>query len=327
MKDKKDAAKKPRIKKAAKKTSAKKPRLKTAAKKTVLKKSAAAKPAGAKSAAKKKKAAPRKKAKTSIKKSAGKKKAGVKTAKKSARAVKSGAKKPGRPAAKITKPRTLKKDGQAVKRRKTSVPHVPYVSGVSDDLEAKFVLGLPEIIDEYREDAPRDLPDSYGDHRLVLIARDPRWVFCYWETDPAKREEGLRKLGKSPEQTRWILRVYSLPADKKGARTIFADLGVDFSSSKTYLELFPSGAAFSAELGLMDQQGNFAAIVESNIIELPPDKPSENFDERWTLGENIQKAFYESMGGHMGNQGLSADGRSMPSFGVSSSSKYEDTKN
>lgn len=313
MKDKNDAAKKTRLKTAAKKTAAKKHRVETAAKKTVLKKSAAAK-----SAAKKKKIAPRKKAETAIKKTA---------AKKRTRTVKPISKQPGWPAAKIKKPKALEKDDQEVNRQRKRVPHVPYVSGVGDDLEAKFVLGLPEIADEFREEAPRDLPDNYGDHRLVLIARDPRWVFCYWETDPAKREEGYRKLGKSPGQTRWILRVYSLPADKKGARTIFADLGVDFSSCKTYLELFPSGAAFSAELGLMDQQGNFAAIVASNRIELPPDRPSENFDERWTLGENIQKAFYKSMSGRLEKPGLTADGRSMPSFGVSSSSKYEDTKN
>ena len=298
----------------AKKTAGSKARKKTALKKSVVKKKA-------KPATPKKKSASRAKVKTSSKKPSVKK-----TAQKRARTVKSVAKKPLRRTAKKIKPENLKTDREQAGRAKTTVPHVPSVAGVGDDLEAKFVLGLPGLADEAFADSPLSLPDNYGDHRLVLIARDPRWAFCYWETDPAKREEAMRKLGASPGQTHWNLRAYRLPADKKGAGTIFADLGVDLSAGKSYLELGPPGAAFSVELGLMDQQGNFAAILSSNTIELPADRPSESFDEQWTLGENVQKAFYESLEGPAQKPGPAAGTRSIPSFGASSYSRHRDAK-
>ena len=260
-------------------------------------------------------------------KSANKKIAGAKATKKRIRPVKSASKKTGRRVAKSETIGDQKNDRILANRQKKSIPHIPFVSGVSDDLEAKFILGLPEITDELREDEPENLPDNYGDHRLVLIARDPRWAFCYWEIDPAIMEKGLRKLGKNSEQTHWKLRVYRLPAGKKESGEIFAELDVDYFSGKRYLELFPPGTTFLAELGLMDQHKNFAAIVTSNSINLPADRPSEIFEEQWTMGENVQKAFNESIKLQMEKSGSTTGVKSAQSFGPSSSSRYKDAKN
>ncbi len=299
-----------------KRSGAKKPGGKKVSKSTALKKSVTKNKA--KSVTQKKKNASRAKVKTVSKKSSKKK-----TVKKSTANVKSGAKKRGRHIAENIKSKVLVEDNKQADRRKITPPHVPHISGVGDDLEAKFVLGLPGLTDETLKESPPDLPDNYGDHRLTLIARDSRWAFCYWEIDPAKQEEGLRKSGDNPEQTYWNLRAYRLPASKKGTGVLFADLGVDFSSGKSYLELSPPGAVFLTELGLMDQHGNFVAIVASNIIELPADRPSEIFDEQWTLGENVQKAFYESLVGRMEESELTSGERSKPSFGVSSYSRLK----
>ena len=298
----------------AKKKAGSKAKKKTAVKKSVAKKKA-------KPATLKQKSASRAEVKTSSKKSSVKQ-----TARKKTRTIKSAAKKPLRRTGKKIKHATLKTGKKPAGRAKKTVPHVPSAAGARDDLEAKFVLGLPGLGDEATADSPLSLPDNYGDHRLVLIARDPRWVFCYWETDPAKRAEAMRKLGASLGQTHWNLRAYRLPADKKGAGALCADLGVDLSVGKCYLELGPPGAAFSAELGLMDQQGNFVAIVSSNTIELPADRPSESFDEQWALGENVQKAFYESLEGPAHKSAPAAGAKSMPSFGVSSHSRHRGAK-
>ena len=136
----------------------------------------------------------------------------------------------------------------------------------------------------------------------------------------------MRRSGNNPEQTRWRLRAYRLPADKKRAGILCADLGVDLSSGKSYLELHPPGAAFSVELGFMDPHGNFVAIVASNIIELPADRPSEKFDEEWRPGEEILTAFYETMEGPAHKPAPAAGESPVPSFGASSHSRHRGAK-
>lgn len=220
-----------------------------------------------------------------------------------------------------TKPKIAKPHSKAT-LEKIVVPHVLHVSGVSEDQEAKFVLGPPQIADESWKDPAWDLPESYGDNRLVLIARDPQWVFCYWDIDAERREEGIRALGKNPGQARWNLRVYGVSPSSSGEKIIAGDVEIDFSSGKSYLELSPSGASFQVELGLMDDEGNFVPIAVSNLIDLPPDKPSESVDEQWMPGEWAHKEFYDSLPYGRLASGKSARGGSKLSFGVSSFSRY-----
>lgn len=205
---------------------------------------------------------------------------------------------------------------------KTIVPHVPRVEGVSEDQEAKFVLGPPEIIDESWKDSAWDIPDSYGDNRVTLMPRDPKWVFCYWEIGPEAQKECLRALGKNPGQTRWNLRVYGFALSAPGEMNFAGDLQIDFSTGKSYLELSPSGASFQVELGLMDEEGNFVAIAVSNRIDLPPDRPAETVDEQWVADEWFHKELYDSSPFEILKSGKSSRKGSRQSFGVSSFSQY-----
>ena len=271
-----------------------------------------------------------KKAKTRAQavKPAAKKSVKLKAAKKAKRSVKKVVGKKAQPKAKQRTKKTRRKVAQAEEGRrnlhleKTVVPHVPRVEGVSEDQEAKFVLGPPELIDESWKDPAWDIPDSYCDNRVTLIARDPRWVFCYWEIIPEAQKEGLRALGKNPDQTRWNLRVYGFVPSAPNERHIAGDLQIDFSTGKSYLELSPSGASFQAELGLMDDEGNFFPIAVSNRIDLPQDRPAETIDEEWMPGEWFHKEFYDSSPFEMLKSGKSARQGSKLSFGVSSFSQY-----
>ena len=35
-----------------------------------------------------------------------------------------------------------------------------------------------------------ELPAQYGQNKLVLLVRDPWWVYAYWEVTDSKRREG-----------------------------------------------------------------------------------------------------------------------------------------
>jgi len=65
-------------------------------------------------------------------------------------------------------------------------------------------------------DATSPLPDSYGDDRLVMIARDPNTFFAYWEITP-ERTEHIRSIHgpDSWENAALVLRVYDLGVAQK----------------------------------------------------------------------------------------------------------------
>ena len=83
--------------------------------------------------------------------------------------------------------------------------------------EAKYYLGhSPEPLRTLASDGPLpdrepgDLPHIYGRDTLVLLPRDPWWVFAYWEVTPTTREQALRPLGDEADGARDVLRVYDV---------------------------------------------------------------------------------------------------------------------
>lgn len=157
--------------------------------------------------------------------------------------------------------------------------------------EAKFIIGKPDIRDESRAEISPELPSGYGDNKIVMLVRDPYWCYLYWELQEEHIEDGLRRLSRSRDEVRHVLRVH--PAS--GGETPF-DVDVDFRHQNHYLQLSP-GASFYSEIGLLDLEGNFAALAVSNTVSLPLDGPSEIIDEKWiTTDENFEEIYILSGG-------------------------------
>jgi uncharacterized protein len=158
--------------------------------------------------------------------------------------------------------------------------------------EAKFILGKPDMHDESHQEVFQELPDNYGDNKLVLLVRDPHWCFLYWELQSENIQAGLSRLNRSENEVRYVLRIHS----PSGGGTYF-DADIDFRAGSHYIELSPSGASFYSEIGLLDHEGHFAALAVSNTITLPLDGPSEIIDEQWmTTNENFEEIYVLSGG-------------------------------
>jgi hypothetical protein len=113
------------------------------------------------------------------------------------------------------------------------------------------------------------LPDRYGDHRLVVLARDPNWAYVYWDLDPKR----MRELAPGGESARWMLRVYDATLHPvKGA---FFDVDINVKDGSYYLDLDRPGARFVVEIGVVDSSGWFHATAQSNPVILPRDHPSD----------------------------------------------------
>ena len=131
-----------------------------------------------------------------------------------------------------------------------------------------------------------ELPDRYGDHRLVVLARDANWAYAYWDLDPARVRDLLKSTRQSAEQARWVLRVYSAslqPVEEKGH---YFDLDINVKTGSYYLDLSRPGARFTVEIGVMDAAGMFRATAQSNPVILPLDHPSETMAPEGTSSES-----------------------------------------
>lgn len=185
---------------------------------------------------------------------------------------------------------------RATTSRKTSPVHIEDAAQ-----EAKFIVGSARIKDETRDEFTQELPVSYGQNKLVLMPRDPYWVYAYWEIQQDRITEGLKALGKPSDQIRWVLRVFSAHTGEKSPLSPSAEIEVQSYARNWYLHLSPAGASFYAEIGLMDRQNNFYCLTTSNSITLPLDRPSDVIDEQWmTSNGEFQQLYTYASGNQLG---------------------------
>jgi hypothetical protein len=141
-----------------------------------------------------------------------------------------------------------------------------------------------------------DLPHLRGLDRLVILVRDPHWVYAWWELGGGTLGDARSALGADGAL---VLRVYDISAvlwNGANHHTYF-DVEIHDLASGWYLELGKPGASFVAEIGLRAADGRFLAILRSNFVTLPRDGMSDVVDEEWMVVEAEYRALFELAAG------------------------------
>jgi hypothetical protein len=133
------------------------------------------------------------------------------------------------------------------------------------------------------------LPDTYGDNCLVIMARDPRTIFVYWDVQ-AERFEPLRKdWGHKLDQAVTVLRVYDVTDQPKTPETSFFDLEVSQDARQSYVKLPQPGRRHMIEFGLRLPDGTFISILSSNVVLVPNGRVSDDIDAKWVSVRSAQE--------------------------------------
>ena len=140
-----------------------------------------------------------------------------------------------------------------------------------------------------------DLPFSYGETKLVLLARDPYWAYSYWDFS-AETWSGIQKKLSEDPSLKPVLRIRDLDARRSN------DLLISFEAQDWYLHLGVPDHRFIAELGIGDGNSRFYLIVRSNEVKTPRDSPSNVVDAEWS--DRDFEEIYRLSGG--GDTGLSS---------------------
>ncbi len=154
---------------------------------------------------------------------------------------------------------------------------------------ARFWLGSsrpvpnPAVGGALVDPEPGDLPAAYGVDRAVLVARDPWWIFVFWEIAPATREAALTALGTEARDARPMLRVYDVTfVDPRGSNSALSfDVDVPRDAESWYVNVGRPAATYSAEIGLRTASGRFLPLLRSNAAATPRATPAADREVRW----------------------------------------------
>lgn len=160
-------------------------------------------------------------------------------------------------------------------------------SGTNDSLSApgftltqEPVIGLEPEVAKYEvapEPVPQpvapqvpfedlgELPTSYQQDTLFLTARDPRWLFCYWDFDWMKTPPGAFRYG---------VRMFYLKITRaSGAEETVVEVKPE--ARNWYVPVSSPSTTYFAELGFYNNEGTFVSCVRSGLATTPSETLAE----------------------------------------------------
>jgi hypothetical protein len=142
-----------------------------------------------------------------------------------------------------------------------------------------------------------ELPDGYGDNRLVLMVRDPLWLFTYWEIRKDVLKGVLNTLGPLAHRSKAVIRLYDVTDiifNGNNAHHRF-DTDVALESKNWYLHVGLPDRVFCAEIGILTANGTFRILARSNTVRTPRTTVSDVIDEKWMSIDSLYEKVFVPM--------------------------------
>ena len=114
------------------------------------------------------------------------------------------------------------------------------------------------------------LPDTFGEDRLVVMARDPESAFLYWELTPNGVGRARDTLGAAAARAQLTLRIYR----GEGPESTHEDHPVQDWVGRYTLQLERSGLRVAASIGFLADQV-FVHVTQSAAVRLPRRAPGD----------------------------------------------------
>jgi hypothetical protein len=119
-----------------------------------------------------------------------------------------------------------------------------------------------------------DLPWAYEDDRLVLLVRDPRTLYAYWDCHPDTLNAAYAEVPDGHAVLRVLLMGGSEPR-------VLRELPVDLAGLSFYVYDLEPHHDYRVELALRSPTGADRLIVKpSNVATLPANQPSAWIEDR-----------------------------------------------
>ena len=156
---------------------------------------------------------------------------------------------------------------------------------------AKFDTGVNIAGPQHQ---PTDLPERYHENKIVLLVRDPWWLYTYWEVRPGTLEEIRSNFKERLNGARLVLRAYDVSYivfDGKNANYFF-DIEINSEIRNWYIDVGRPGSSWCLDVGFRLTDGTFVMIARSNAVTTPSDVPSNVTDEEWMIPDDLFARLY-----------------------------------
>jgi uncharacterized protein len=139
----------------------------------------------------------------------------------------------------------------------------------------KFEVGQEENTMETLASVDQDLgelPDGYGESRIMLMPRDPQWAYAYWDV-PNDHKEDLRRQGGQQLAIR-IYDVTDVDLNHQAPHSVQEYL-CDEMAREWYLPIPVSDRDYIADIGYRCADGRWLVLARSATVSIPPVYPSD----------------------------------------------------
>lgn len=124
-----------------------------------------------------------------------------------------------------------------------------------------------------------EFPHAYGDNRIVLLVRDPRWIHAYWEITESKYNEVRSIIGKDLGGAKEILRIHDTSIQPWKS----IDIHLSYGSRNWYINVPEPGCTYVVDIGFLTPDGRFIVMARSNAVTTPREGMSDIIDDKWMI--------------------------------------------
>ena len=137
------------------------------------------------------------------------------------------------------------------------------------------------------------IPTRYGDDRIVLMVKDPWWLFAYWEIQPStERATRSQLLPEEVAGLQTILRVCDVTGHPESAKPPGAtfDIALSGLARTWHIHANRPNRSFRVDIGILAKNGRFIILARSNTVTTPRAEPSEVIDPHWAITDEQFRA-------------------------------------
>jgi uncharacterized protein len=123
-----------------------------------------------------------------------------------------------------------------------------------------------------------DLPQGYGESRVVLMPRDPQWAYAYWDI-PNEHKEDLRRQGGQ----QLALRLYDATDINLAYQSPHSiqEYPCDELAREWYLPIPVSDRNYIVDIGYRCFDGRWLVLARSAAVRVPPVYPSDWIEDQF----------------------------------------------
>ncbi|WP_027363270.1 DUF4912 domain-containing protein [Desulfotruncus alcoholivorax] len=184
----------------------------------------------------------------------------------------------------------------SAKIRRKPVQKKPQVPVFQEELaeEVAFPVSQSDSAPKVSKQPIPEIPWHYGIDRLVLMVRDPNWIYAYWEITATKQEEFNEQFGPEAwSSSRPVLRVYDVTGVEYfngNNANDYLDISINDYTDSWHIEVARPNSSFCVDVGRVMPDGRFITILRSNIVKTPSLSISNLLDEEWMWIEGIYRS-------------------------------------